>query len=466
EERKHAATTVFGLEWGIVISDEVQGMRTLNKFYTACRMLRKRSDMIVGMSATPGITSPMDFVAIGCFLGVPAFNVIGADDSIVEMRRALASAQRKDTAANKSDKKAAQRLTAMMSGKTGKGASSSVMQSTFVSVVQGYMDDFREKFADIVIRRTVNSLDYEDKPISGLPQYHEQIIALALTDAEHETFKKVVDALAEQAGSGKGFQPIRGGGVCARHHALFTEGERRPTGRGQKGAHFYLAQRRCLTHPSTLGAAYGWHIPTDWADFLKHPTAKLYTLARLLMYHLAGDKHTPLCDGPCQVPEVAGYKPTRPVDDFEFAAWKDGPPDKIIVYSAFPSNNEVVLRVLRAAGVKVETLNGHHSMKQRHKIIERFHRAGRDDARVLLMSSVGTVGLNITCAHIVVFLDTTWSAQDDNQTIGRVWRMGQQRQVIVYRLIAIGSPDVFLNTISFGKAFMHAAFVKSDLEIR
>lgn len=226
EERKHAATTVFGLEWGIVISDEVQGMRTLNKFYTACRMLRKRSDMIVGMSATPGITSPMvrfsvthsqsltifqDFVAIGCFLGVPAFNVIGADDSIVEMRRALASAQRKDTAANKSDKKAAQRLTAMMSGKTGKGASSSVMQSTFVSVVQGYMDDFREKFADIVIRRTVNSLDYEDKPISGLPQYHEQIIALALTDAEHETFKKVVDALAEQAGSGKGFQPIRGG---------------------------------------------------------------------------------------------------------------------------------------------------------------------------------------------------------------------------------------------------------------
>ena len=62
--------------------------------------------------------------------------------------------------------------------------------------------------------------------------------------------------------------------------------------------------------------------------------------------------------------------------------------------------------------------------------------------------------------------DTTWSVQDDSQTIGRVWRLGQERQVLVYRLIAIGSPDVFLNTIAFGKGFMHAAFVKSDPVIR
>ena len=52
----------------------------------------------------------------------------------------------------------------------------------------------------------------------------------------------------------------------------------------------------------------------------------------------------------------------------------------------------------------MDLLNGHHSMKQRHLILKRFHDAGPDDARVLLMSAVGTVGLNITCVHIVIFL--------------------------------------------------------------
>ena len=57
EQRK--AETVYGREWGAIICDEVQGLRTLNRFYTACRMLRPLANMVIGMSATPGITSPM-----------------------------------------------------------------------------------------------------------------------------------------------------------------------------------------------------------------------------------------------------------------------------------------------------------------------------------------------------------------------------------------------------------------------
>ena len=33
------------------------------------------------------------------------------------------------------------------------------------------------------------------------------------------------------------------------------------------------------------------------------------------------------------------------VDDFRYTEYKNGPPDKIIVYSAFPSNNDVILKV-------------------------------------------------------------------------------------------------------------------------
>ena len=65
---RHMSQTVFGLEWSAVICDEVQGMRTLKRFYTACRMLRDKSQMVIGMSATPGITSPMvrDMTRLRC----------------------------------------------------------------------------------------------------------------------------------------------------------------------------------------------------------------------------------------------------------------------------------------------------------------------------------------------------------------------------------------------------------------
>ena len=57
-----------------------------------------------------------------------------------------------------------------------------------------------------------------------------------------------------------------------------------------------------------------------------------------------------------------------------------------------------------------ELLNGHQAEPQRSAAIQRFKDGGRDKARVLLMSSVGTVGLNLTCAHIVIFLvSLSWS---------------------------------------------------------
>lgn len=59
DEAAVAATTIYGLEWGVVIVDEVHAMHTHNKFYTAACMARHKSEMAIGMSAMPSITSPM-----------------------------------------------------------------------------------------------------------------------------------------------------------------------------------------------------------------------------------------------------------------------------------------------------------------------------------------------------------------------------------------------------------------------
>lgn len=45
------------------------------------------------------------------------------------------------------------------------------------------------------------------------------------------------------------------------------------------------------------------------------------------------------------------------------------------------------------------------------------------------------MGLNITSADRVLLIDPSWNPSDDNQAVGRAYRLGQSKNVLVYRLI-------------------------------
>lgn len=47
-----------------------------------------------------------------------------------------------------------------------------------------------------------------------------------------------------------------------------------------------------------------------------------------------------------------------------------------------------------------------------------------------------------------------------------MWRKGQQRRVLVYRLIVLGTSDVFLNSLAFSKELMHLAFINAPTSVR
>jgi SNF2 family DNA or RNA helicase len=55
-----------------------------------------------------------------------------------------------------------------------------------------------------------------------------------------------------------------------------------------------------------------------------------------------------------------------------------------------------------------------------------------------------------------------WSALDDEQLRGRIYRFPQQKIVRFYRLVARGTPDVFLNNLAFDKGMLHNAFIGID----
>ena len=83
-------------------------------------------------------------------------------------------------------------------------------------------------------------------------------------------------------------------------------------------------------------------------------------------------------------------------------------------------------------------LDGSVETSKRQPIVTRFNADPTIDC-LLLTTHVGGLGLNLTGADTVIFLEHDWNPTKDLQAMDRAHRMGQKRTVNVYRLIARGT---------------------------
>ncbi|RWZ52033.1 DEAD/DEAH box helicase [Labedella phragmitis] len=105
---------------------------------------------------------------------------------------------------------------------------------------------------------------------------------------------------------------------------------------------------------------------------------------------------------------------------------------RALVFSQFTSYLDRVRARLAAEGVETVTLEG--STRDRASVVEEF-RSGR--APVFLISlKAGGFGLTLTEADYVFLLDPWWNPASEEQAIDRTHRIGQDKNVVVYRLIA------------------------------
>jgi len=75
---------------------------------------------------------------------------------------------------------------------------------------------------------------------------------------------------------------------------------------------------------------------------------------------------------------------------------------------------------------------------KRQEMVEKFNSDPSID--VLLMTThVGGLGLNLTGADTVIFIEHDWNPMKDLQAMDRAHRIGQKRVVNVYRLITKGT---------------------------
>jgi SNF2 family DNA or RNA helicase len=110
---------------------------------------------------------------------------------------------------------------------------------------------------------------------------------------------------------------------------------------------------------------------------------------------------------------------------------------KALVFSQFVDFLRLLREPLDAAGIRYQYLDGSTPAAERSRRVAAFQ-AGEGDL-FLISLKAGGYGLNLTAADYVVITDPWWNPAAEDQAMGRAHRIGQQRPVTVYRLVAKGT---------------------------
>ena len=119
---------------------------------------------------------------------------------------------------------------------------------------------------------------------------------------------------------------------------------------------------------------------------------------------------------------------------------------KVLVFSQFVDHLTLIRQHLDARGIGYQYLDGATPMQARKERVDAFQ-AGEGDV-FLISLKAGGVGINLTAADYVIHMDPWWNPAVEDQASDRAHRMGQQRPVTIYRLVA-------KNTIEEGIVDLH-----------
>ncbi|MBE7324105.1 DEAD/DEAH box helicase [Nocardioides sp. Y6] len=131
---------------------------------------------------------------------------------------------------------------------------------------------------------------------------------------------------------------------------------------------------------------------------------------------------------------------------------------RALVFSQFTSFLKRARRRLEAEGLTVRYLDG--ATRRRGEEIEAF-KSGEGDA-FLISLKAGGVGLTLTEADYVFVLDPWWNPAAENQAVDRAHRIGQERHVMVYRMVSAGTIEEKVMALKQRKADLFASVFSGE----
>jgi len=131
---------------------------------------------------------------------------------------------------------------------------------------------------------------------------------------------------------------------------------------------------------------------------------------------------------------------------------------KILIFSSFVKHLKIVADHLNHENISYEILTG--STTNRKEVVEHFQTD--TSVKVFLISiKAGGVGLNLTAADYIFILDPWWNPAVENQAISRAHRIGQKKNIFVYRFISLETVEEKILRFQEKKEILAETFIDS-----
>ena len=107
---------------------------------------------------------------------------------------------------------------------------------------------------------------------------------------------------------------------------------------------------------------------------------------------------------------------------------------RVLIFSQFVKHLALIREMMDAEGVTYQYLDGSTPAAARQHEVDKFQNG---DATAFLISlKAGGTGLNLTAADYVIHMDPWWNPAVEDQATDRAHRIGQDKPVMVYRIVA------------------------------
>ncbi|KAJ8440817.1 hypothetical protein Cgig2_000705 [Carnegiea gigantea] len=138
---------------------------------------------------------------------------------------------------------------------------------------------------------------------------------------------------------------------------------------------------------------------------------------------------------------------------------------RVLLFSQTQQMLDIIENFLIANEYSYRRMDGLTAVKQRMALIDEFNNS-TDVFIFILTTKVGGLGTNLTGANRVIIFDPDWNPSTDMQARERAWRVGQKKDVTVYRLITRGTIEEKVYHRQIYKHFLTNKILKNPQQRR
>ncbi|MCM1076484.1 MAG: SNF2-related protein [Bacteroides sp.] len=120
--------------------------------------------------------------------------------------------------------------------------------------------------------------------------------------------------------------------------------------------------------------------------------------------------------------------------------------EKVLIFTQFKEMGALIVKMLEKIDIQSMFYHGGTTLKKRAEMVDRFQNQRSAQVFVLSLKAAGT-GLNLTAATNVIHFDLWWNPAVEAQATDRAYRIGQHRNVQVYRFITKGTFEEKINAM-------------------